>query len=238
VGELAFACAGCPWEFQCSLPQWRTEQILTDRLLELGGTVERGIEAVSVTQRDDGVLVALERADGTAETVEASWVIGAGGAHSVTRESMSETLAGSTYPGTLLVASGVVECGLPRDSGSLIASPDGYVLMVPLPGGQWLTLVGDLDEGEARRLTGDPGADAVAAMIGRRVGPGIRVREVAWAAPFQMHRRLVPSLPTDGASCNACSVGLSTLSDVSRGNCAQLPVASWVHFCEYRVGIR
>ena len=46
VGEMAFAGADCPWEFQCSLPQWRTEQILADRLAELGGTVERGVEAV------------------------------------------------------------------------------------------------------------------------------------------------------------------------------------------------
>lgn len=31
VGETSFAGAGCQWEFQCSLPQWRTEQILADR---------------------------------------------------------------------------------------------------------------------------------------------------------------------------------------------------------------
>ena len=194
VSELAFAGAGCPWEFQCSLPQWRTEQILADRVEELGGSVERGVEAVSVRQRDDGVLVGLKRADGTAETVEASWVIGAGGAHSVTRESMAETLAGTTYPGTSLVASGIVECGLPRDSGALIASPEGWVLLVPLPGGQWLTFIGDLDDGEAQRLTSDPGTGTVGAMMERRVGQGIRVREVAWAAPFRMHRRLVPQL--------------------------------------------
>jgi 2-polyprenyl-6-methoxyphenol hydroxylase-like FAD-dependent oxidoreductase len=194
VSELAFAGADCPWEFQCSLPQWQTEQILADRVSELGGTVERGVEAVSVKQRGDSVLVGLKRADGTAETVEASWVIGAGGAHSVTRESMAETLAGTTYPGTSLVVSGTIECGLPRDAGALIASPEGYVLLVPLPGGHWLTFVGDVDEDEARRLTADPGADAVGAMIERRAAQGIRVRDVAWAAPFHMHRRLVPQL--------------------------------------------
>ena len=194
VSELAFAGAGCPWEFQCSLPQWRTEQILADRVSELGGTVERGVEAVSVRQRADGVLIGLKRADGTAEAVEVGWVIGAGGAHSVTRESMAETLAGTTYPGTSLVASGIMECGLPRDGGALIASPEGYVLLVPLPGGQWLTFVGDLDEGEAGRLASDPGTAAVAAIVERRVGQGIRVREVEWAAPFRMHRRLVPQL--------------------------------------------
>jgi 4,5-epoxidase len=67
-------------------------------------------------------------------------------------------------------------------------------LVVPLPGGQWLTFVGDLDEGEAQRLTSDPATDAVAAMIERRVARGIRMEEVAWAAPFRMHRRLVPQL--------------------------------------------
>jgi 2-polyprenyl-6-methoxyphenol hydroxylase-like FAD-dependent oxidoreductase len=41
VSELAFAGVGCPWEFQCSLPQWRTEQLLAERLGELGGVVER-----------------------------------------------------------------------------------------------------------------------------------------------------------------------------------------------------
>jgi 6-methylpretetramide 4-monooxygenase / 4-hydroxy-6-methylpretetramide 12a-monooxygenase len=76
----------------------------------------------------------------------------------------------------------------------LIASPEGWVLVVPLPGGNWLTFVGDLDEGEARRLTSDPATSAVAAMIERRVAQGIRVEEVAWAAPFRMHRRLVPQL--------------------------------------------
>jgi 2-polyprenyl-6-methoxyphenol hydroxylase-like FAD-dependent oxidoreductase len=194
VGETAFAGVDCPWEFQCSLPQWRTERILADRFVELGGTVERGVEAVSIRQRDDGVLVALKRADGTTETVEASWVIGAGGAHSLTRESMAETLVGTTYAGTSLVASGIMACGLPRDSSALIASPEGWVLLVPLPGGNWLTFVGDLNDGEAQRLTSDPATDTVAAMMERRVARGIRVEKVAWAAPFRMHRRLVPQL--------------------------------------------
>ena len=194
VGETSFAGAGCRWEFQCSLPQWRTEQILADRVAELGGAVERGVEATSVRQRDDGVLVGLTRTDGTAETVEANWVIGAGGAHSVTRESMAESLAGTTYPGTSLVASGIMACDLPRDGSSLIGSQQGWVLVVPLPGGHWLTFVGDVDTDDALRLTGSPTAAAVAAMIERRVPQGIRVDEIAWAAPFHMHRRLVPQL--------------------------------------------
>ena len=179
-----------------SLPQGETERILADRVVELGGTVERGVEAVSVRQRDDGVLVGLERADGSTETVEASWVIERMGAHSSGRgASMAESLVGTTYPGTSLVASGIIACGLPRDGSALIATPEGWVLLVPLPGGHWLTFVGDLDEGEARRLTSDPATGEVAAMIERRVARGIRVEEVAWAGPvLDAPLLLVPQL--------------------------------------------
>src|ERR671923_91853 len=56
--ELAFAGVGCPWEFQCSLPEWRTEQILAEPLMELGGVVERGVAAPSGEERGDGALAA------------------------------------------------------------------------------------------------------------------------------------------------------------------------------------
>ena len=116
ISELPYAGIGCPWEFQCSLPQWRTEQILAERLAQLGVVVERGVAASSIEERDDGVLIQLERDDGTSTTVEAAWVIGAGGAHSIMRASMAETLEGFTYPGTVLAADVRVRCGLAHDA--------------------------------------------------------------------------------------------------------------------------
>jgi len=195
VAETPFAGAGCRWEFQCSLPQWRTEQLLTDRLTELGGTVHRGISVTSLTETDDHVRVELEDADGRAEHTEVPWVIGAGGAHSMTRHSMHEDLPGSTYPGTALVAELAVRCGLPRDGGSLIATPEGYVLLVPLPGGRWLTFVGDLAEAELGALDGGSAPGAVAAAIGHRIPAGVlQVADVGWWSTFRMHRRLAPHL--------------------------------------------
>ena len=194
VAETPFAGAGCRWEFQCSLPQWRTEQILAGRLAELGGTVERASEVVSVTERDTGVLVTLRRPGEADETVAVSWVVGAGGAASVTRGSMAESLLGTTYRGTALVADVRVSCGLPRDGGALIASPAGYVLLAPLPAGRWLTFIGELDEAEAQRLDRDRSIAAVTAAIERRVPSGLGLDDVAWASPFRMHRRLAPHL--------------------------------------------
>jgi 2-polyprenyl-6-methoxyphenol hydroxylase-like FAD-dependent oxidoreductase len=195
--ELAFAGVGCPWEFQCSLPEWRTEQILAEPLMELGGVVERGVAAASVEERDDGVLVRLERADGTVEAVEAAWVIGAGGAHGVTRASMAEALEGFTYPGRALAADVRVRCGLPRDGSNLVAAPEGYALLAPLPDERWITFVGDLDDGEAERVASATLREAVAAAIARRVAADIAAVDVGWAAPFRMHHRVV-SRPAQG----------------------------------------
>ena len=195
VSEAGLAGIGCEWEFQCSLPQWRTEQILTDRLAELGGTVDRGVTVTSVTERDDRVLVELEDADGTGRAAEAAWVIGAGGAHSTTRGSMDETLAGATYPGTALAADVQLSCALPRDGSALIGCPVSYVFLAPLPGGRWLTFVGDLADSEIAAVQAGPAGSPVAVAVGRRLPADlVRVDEVGWAGLFRMQRRMVPRL--------------------------------------------
>jgi 6-methylpretetramide 4-monooxygenase / 4-hydroxy-6-methylpretetramide 12a-monooxygenase len=194
VGETPFAGTGCRWEFQCSLPQWRTEQLLAGRLAELGGSVQRGVSVTSLTETDDHVDVDLATG-GQVEHAAVPWVIGAGGAHSPTRHSMAEHLPGATYPGTALVADIAVRCGLPRDGSALIAAPQGYVLLAPLPGGRWLTFVGDLDEAEAGALASGPTPDLVAAAIGHRIPADVlQVADVGWSSVFRMHRRIAPHL--------------------------------------------
>jgi 6-methylpretetramide 4-monooxygenase / 4-hydroxy-6-methylpretetramide 12a-monooxygenase len=194
LGEMAFAESGCEWSYQCSLPQWRTERILAERLAELGGAVEHGVEVLSLESRQDTALVALRRADGTPETITADWVLGAGGAHSVTRDAIHEQLAGETYLGHSLVADVRVHCGLPRDGGALIATPDGYVLLAPLPDERWICFVGDFDGPEAPLLEGEEATRAVATAFERRVGGKIQLDDIAWAAGFRMHRRLARRL--------------------------------------------
>ena len=194
ISELDFACTGFRWEFQGALPQWHTEQILAQRLSDVGVTVQRGVTASSIETRPDGLLVTLDDMHGTTEIAETGWVIGAGGAHSVTRASMLLDLAGSTYPGTALVGDVRIRGGPPRDGGSIIVSAGGYVLLAPLPEDRWITFIGDLADDEVARLRDDTSRGAVAASMQRRLGGAVVLEEVAWAAPFHMHRRLARRL--------------------------------------------
>ncbi|MGB0097348.1 MAG: FAD-dependent monooxygenase [Solirubrobacteraceae bacterium] len=75
-----------------------------------------------------------------------------------------------------------------------MGTPEGYVLLAPLPDDRWITFVGDLHEDEVARLASDTSLAAVRATIERRITGEIRLDDVAWATPFQMHHRLVSRL--------------------------------------------
>ena len=188
LSGLDFEGIDCRCEFQCSLPQYETQRILETHLSSLGGVVERGVTATKVDTDADGVLVELVHADGVVETVHPGIVIGAGGAHSVTRHSMSDPLEGTTYQGHFLVADIAMQAPVPRDQGSFFCGPDGMMLLAPLPGGRWLTFQ-DLEEGVQTVSDED-----VAARTEVRLGGRSRPTEVAWFSPFRMHRRIVSRL--------------------------------------------
>ncbi len=67
--------------YTLAIPQPLVEEALRERAAELGIEIRRGVEAVGVTQDDDGVDVELS--DGT--TLRAAWVVGCDGGRSAVR---------------------------------------------------------------------------------------------------------------------------------------------------------
>ena len=179
---------GCRYEFQCSLPQYETQGILEAHLVSLGGAVERGITATKMTPDADGFVVELLHRGGEVETMHPGVVIGAGGAHSITRNSMSQLLEGATYQGHFLGADIAMQAPFPRDQTSVICSQKGLLLVSPLPGGRWISFQ-DLEE-EVQSVT----AEDVTARTEVRLGGRCRPTDVGWFAPFRMHRRIVSRL--------------------------------------------
>ena len=188
LGAMHHDGLDCGHKFQCSLPQYETERILVAHLASLGGVVERGVTATKVEAEADGILVELVHADGGSETVRPSVVIGAGGAHSITRHSMSKPLEGATYRGHFLVADIAMPGPFPRDEAGVVCGPDGLLLLAPLPGGRWISFQ-DLEE-DVENVS----AEDVVARVQVRLGGKYRPTDVAWFTPFRMHRRIVSRL--------------------------------------------
>ena len=188
-----FAEAGGAYAFQCSLPQWRTETILRERLQSLGLEIEFGTEVKSIEDHADGLRVTLE-AGGRSETVTMAYVLGAGGGHSVTRHSMQEHLEGETYDGRYWVADAKIRLPCPSECGRLVVGPTGFVLLSPLPDERWLIFV-NRDEANTRHQL--PSAAELGAVLDARTGVEVGLNDLGWISPFKMHKRVVERL-SDG----------------------------------------
>ena len=193
IAAVKFAGIGCKYEFQCSLPQWHTEAILRDHLESIGVKIEYGTDVKSIEDDPAGLRVMLD-AGGRSEIVTAAYVLGAGGAHSVTRQSMQGHLEGETYDGRYIVADLKLDLPYPPECGRIIVGPTGFVLVSPLPDHCWLIFV-NRDEADTRREL--PTADELDALLGVRAGVDVGLHDLRWVSYFKMHNRTAERL-SDG----------------------------------------
>jgi 2-polyprenyl-6-methoxyphenol hydroxylase-like FAD-dependent oxidoreductase len=79
--------------FLLAIPQYEVERNLEERFLALGGTIKWSTEVLNVDQQSSSVLVTLRDSEGV-RVVSAEWVVGADGAHSIVRKSLSIAFPG------------------------------------------------------------------------------------------------------------------------------------------------
>jgi 2-polyprenyl-6-methoxyphenol hydroxylase-like FAD-dependent oxidoreductase len=113
LATSTFSGIGCVHEYLCSLPQWQTEVVLTEHLNGFGVFVERGTTVLSIEENADALDVRLRGLGGEIETASFRYVLGAGGAHDLTRGSMHDSLSGDTYAGRYIAAD--ICTGLPHE---------------------------------------------------------------------------------------------------------------------------
>jgi 2-polyprenyl-6-methoxyphenol hydroxylase-like FAD-dependent oxidoreductase len=159
-------------------PQDVTEQVLRERLTQLGGSVGWGRELTAVTP------------DGTAtvggETIRARWVVGCDGMNSRVREHAGIEFAGSAYPQSFVLADVTLDWPLSRREVQLFFSPQGLVVVAPLPADRF-RIVATTSHAPARPDAGD-----VQALLDARgpVRERARVTGLVWSSRFTVHRRV------------------------------------------------
>jgi 2-polyprenyl-6-methoxyphenol hydroxylase-like FAD-dependent oxidoreductase len=169
------------YPFTLMIPQWQTEQILLERLEELGGTVLRPYVATGLSQTADGAEVTLDSGD----VIKAQYVVAADGMNSTIRD-----LAGLAMPGNVLPLSfSLVDVraeGLPAEEVSLSFATAGLLVIAPLPDGSF-RLVASVDEAPEH-----PDAAFAQQLLTTR-GPkkdSPQVTEVVWGSRFRIHERV------------------------------------------------
>lgn len=124
-----------PYPDVVTLPQWRLEQILRDRLAVLGGAVRFGIELSAVAHNDVAVVVGLTRRGGDTELVRCSYLVGCDGSHSTVRSELGIRPDENPHGDRYFLVGDVTIDGLPRTTAHAWLEPNGeYVSVTPLPG--------------------------------------------------------------------------------------------------------
>lgn len=176
-----------PFNQALMVPQFLTEQILRNRLAELGHHVEYGCELTSFEQDADGVTAWVATAAGE-ETICTRYLIGADGGRSFVRSSLGIAFPGQTLGIRALVAD-VTLTGLSNEvwhrfgEGSMehqiaicpLVGTDLFQIQAPVPfEGEVGVGVTDLDE----------------MIMDRARRSDVKVHAVKWASVYTMNARL------------------------------------------------
>jgi 2-polyprenyl-6-methoxyphenol hydroxylase-like FAD-dependent oxidoreductase len=181
--RVGFAALPSRYRFILSLPQNRTEAILTDRLVSLGLHVERGHEATGLSQDSAGASVAVRQPDGASTTVRARYVVGADGYHSLVRDASGIGFAPGTYAQSFVLADVHMDWQLPADQMQVYLARDGIALVVPFSETRF-RIVATADDAPERPDHGY--VQAIIAQRGPRLKPA-RVRDIVWSSRFRIH---------------------------------------------------
>ncbi len=167
------------------IPQDVTEKILVDSLAEARGAVRWGCAVQALTETPDGVRASVV-SDGRAQTIEAHYVVGADGMHSVVRGTAGIGFSGAAYEESFVLADVEMTWSEGRDEVMLFFSPAGLVVVAPLPNGRF-RIVATLDNAPEH-----PGIADVQALLDTR-GPTRahnKVSRVHWSSRFRLHHRV------------------------------------------------
>ncbi len=177
-----------PYPFILMIPQHTTEAILTEHLVRKTGTIERGIELVSLSQRANGVEAVLRHSDGSEERTWTSFLIGCDGAHSTVRHLLGAPFVGTTVAQSFTTGNVCMHGDLPDDQALAYLNRSRLMTYFPLPGGHYRFIIA-YPPGEA------PQGEVTLEEIQRAIdtcGPkGSRASDPGFLARYHVHQRKV-----------------------------------------------
>lgn len=178
-----------PYPNVLMVPQWRTGELLAERLAELGGKVERGVAVTGFTQDEGGVRVTLS----TGERVTTRYLVAADGGRSTVRRQLGVGFAGETYDTERMLIADVRLTGLDRDHWHVWPGGQADSLrlgLCPLPGTEDFQLTAPVAESPSE-TTQESFSLASLQRLVDDVTSGVELTHVGWTSLFRANIRMV-----------------------------------------------
>lgn len=205
VGQIEFPIPpDVPFGF-IAIPQYATERILRDDLALRGVQVERGLQVTGFEQDAEGVCATVT-GDGGEQTVRASYLIGADGAHNAVRKTLGLAFDGGAFEEQYMLGDVEVDWSMPRGYAiramhQTDGATDDLLVCIPLPGrGRYrmsMLVPPDLSaaasQGIAHGFEGDrkPDLNHIQAVLDRLSPEPTTARNLRWSSVFRISHRIV-----------------------------------------------
>jgi 2-polyprenyl-6-methoxyphenol hydroxylase-like FAD-dependent oxidoreductase len=175
------------YPFALFLPQSETEEILNRHMQSLGVHAERKVELTGLSQSIGSVRATLRHPDGKSEEVNARWILGCDGAHSVVRTLIGTPFEGGGIDLSFFLGDCEVEGpDVPADEIAIHLRHGDVVFMGRLSE-KWVRLIVALhaqNESNVPDLTIEQFQQAV-----DQVGVRLTIRSSLWMTPFSVSDR-------------------------------------------------
>ena len=188
-----------PYAFVMMLPQSHIEKIFIDELTQRDIFIERNSEVTGFNQYADGVSVSVNQA-GKVINVDAKYLIGADGAHSIVRSTLGLTFAGASYPQNFMLADCTISWPLEYSYIKLFLRKTYLGVYFPIKGTAYGRIIaitpdtGDEHDSAAAQIatTAEPLAlPEVEQAFLDATGLDVKLTDPIWVARYRIHHRCV-----------------------------------------------
>ena len=174
-----------PYRQLTVLEQSRNEELLVDRLGELGGgSVEWNHPLATLSVADDGTSVTAQTGGEDPLTIHARYCVGADGGSSRVREIAGIPFDGVTNPHTFYVIDAIGVEGLALDAVNVRFAASDFLLAFPMGHGDHARLLGVVPDVAGAAIT----EEAVQRTL--RDVFGVRYAASRWFATYRVHHRV------------------------------------------------
>ncbi|GHO49283.1 FAD-dependent monooxygenase [Ktedonospora formicarum] len=180
--------ARTPYPFPLIYTQDQTEHLLIQGLDQTEVRVEWNTELLNMEQAATSTQATIRCADGSQETIEARWIIGADGAHSPVRHTLALGFEGETYKQALFLADVDLEGNLEDSEASIGFMPLGFLAFFPMPGKRRFRAVGvlPLEWKDRDAIT----VDEVQQVFDTYRDRTIQITKARWISVYRTHHRM------------------------------------------------
>lgn len=190
LGHISLKGMDSTYSYVLTLPQAQTEKMLLEKLTQLGVTVQRNMELVSLSEHAQGVDVECLDKNGNKSTLQVKWVLGCDGTRSKVRELLKIPFIGKDLSQHFVMADLPIKGNIVQDHMYGFWTQDGVMAIFPMK--NYSRLIAEVsNDPQFSQIKGNPDFEVFKTLIKKRSNFDINLENPLWTSSFWIHEHVV-----------------------------------------------